>query len=357
MQTLQTPSPAGAASTVSVVSKSRKRRRGGVLVASTVLVTMGLALVPATQLFLLKAVPEDVLRHGNKLMMVSEKRRTSAAAPAIPHILYFTHKDNILETKDPLFIYDNVLHTIEEYRRLWQEPSAPVVFLDDDMCREKIQATDPRLLSWFNSEKLGMYKADICRVAALYLTGGYYFDIDIRVVEPVRLAYNVSFSSCKEATFHLNCQKKCEAKSVQAMKYRLGAYPFGANNLFQAYLATSPGHPALKEAFEIMVAHYEHKYKCHGGLGVSTLGDALAKVMPSLPHNSVRLLEETKNEKHMSVYYPRLPKQNGTGTGCFKIVHDPEEKRVYFYSRIPGVDKSCLSDTFNTTIQDKVVEF
>ena len=177
------------------------------------------------------------------------------------------------------------------------------------------------------------------------------------MIEPIRLADDITFSSCKEAAFYLNCEKNCESKSVQATKYRLGAYPYGANNLFQAYLASSPGHPAMKAAFDLMVAYYERRYKCHGGLGVSTLGDALEKVMPSLPRNSVRLLEEIKNEKHMPVYYPHLPKQNGTGTGCVKIVHDPDERRVYFYSRIPGVDKSCLSDTINTnyTIPDKTV--
>lgn len=57
----------------------------------------------------------------------------------------------------------------------------------------------------------------------------------------------------------------------------------------------------------------------------------------------------------MTVYYPELPEQEGIGTGCRKIVHDPKERRVYFYSRIPGVDKSCVSTKFNTTIPDKVV--
>lgn len=106
-----------------------------------------------------------------------------------------------------------------------------------------------------------------------------------------------------------------------------------------------------------MLDYYEGRYSPHGGLGVSTLGDALAELMPSLSSSSeIRLLEEIKNEKHMDVYYPELPEQDGTGTGCVKIVHDPHEKRVYFYSRIPGVDNSCVSNTFNTTIAEKVVE-
>lgn len=148
------------------------------------------------------------------------RRTSSSSSPAIPHVLYFTHKTNILETEDPPFIYDNVMNTIEAYRGLWKEPTADVVFLDDDMCREKIKASEPRLLSWFNREKLGMYKADICRVAALYLAGGYYFDVDIRVVEPIELADNVTFSSCREAEVHMKCETHCKSKSVEKVKYR-----------------------------------------------------------------------------------------------------------------------------------------
>ena len=269
----------------------------------------------------------------------------------IPHILYFTYKHNVLTTKEPIHIYDNVMHTIADYRRLWGEPEAPVVFLDDDMCREKISATEPRLLQWFNAEPLGMYKADICRVSALYLTGGLYFDVDLRVYEPVALSTNTTFSSSREATIYMNCDGKCP----EALKFKLGAHPYGKNNLFQAFLATSPGHPVLKLAFQKMLDYYERRLDLHGGLGVSTLGDALAELTPSLESGSVRLLEEIKNEPHMTVYYPELPEQEGTGTGCRKIVHDPTDRKVYFYSRIPGVDKSCVSTKFNTTYPDKVV--
>lgn len=200
-----------------------------------------------------------------------------------------------------------------------------------------------------------MYKADICRVSALYLTGGLYFDVDLRVYEPVALSNTTSFSnsflSVREAVIYMNCNGKCP----EAYKFKLGAHPYGKNNLFQAFLATSPGHPVLKLAFQKMLDYYERRLDLHGGLGVSTLGDALAELTPSLESGSIRLLEEIKNEPHMTVYYPELPEQEGIGTGCRKIVHDPKEGRVYFYSRIPGVDKSCLSTKFNTTIPDKVV--
>ena len=366
--------PSGATST----SRKRRRRVGGALS-----VTAATILIAAPQLLLLKtasdkiAAPQSevdlpnassrklsdrVHSSRNKIRIGSltkGKRRDAhenegispASTKAIPHILYFTHRENILETKEPIHIYDNVMHTISEYRRLWGEPEAPVVFMDDNFCRGAIQKTFPKLVKWFNAERLGMYKADICRVSALYLTGGLYFDVDIRVYEPITLSPKTTFSSSKEAVVFMNCDGPCP----EAYKFRIGAHPYGKNNLFQAWLATSPGHPVLKLAFQKMLDYYERRLDLHGGLGVSTLGDALAELMPSLESDSVRLLEEIKNEPHMTVYYPELPEQEGIGTGCRKIVHDPKEGRVYFFSRIPGVDKSCVSTKFNATILDKVV--
>jgi len=60
--------------------------------------------------------------------------------------------------------------------------------LTDDDCCALLQRVEPKLVPHFDREKKGAYKADICRVAALFEEGGYYFDIDIRVITPVRLA-------------------------------------------------------------------------------------------------------------------------------------------------------------------------
>ena len=63
--------------------------------------------------------------------------------------------------------------------------------------------------------------------------GGYYFDIDIGVVTPVRLADGVGFATALEAKLN-NDQP------------RLG--------IFQAFMAAAPRHPILKEALDIMLA-------------------------------------------------------------------------------------------------------
>ena len=40
-------------------------------------------------------------------------------------------------------------------------------------------------------------------------------------------------------------------------------------------------------------------------------------------------------------YYPDVPRFDGVGCCCDQICHDPEEKIVYFYARIPGSSKYC----------------
>jgi mannosyltransferase OCH1-like enzyme len=102
----------------------------------------------------------------------------------IPRRLLFTHKSNILETKDPPLFYENVQKTVKIYREAWGEPDAPIWFLDDADCRSAVYAAKPNLVTYFDREPHGSWKADICRVAALYLTGGYYFDVDMEAVNP-----------------------------------------------------------------------------------------------------------------------------------------------------------------------------
>ena len=231
----------------------------------------------------------------------------------IPRIMTFTYATNLLETKTPSHFYENVQHTIAEYRKAWGQPEAPVHFLDDDDCRTLLQRVEPELLVHFNKEKQGMFKADICRVAALFEYGGYYFDVDIQVVKPVRLAESVGFSTVFGHVFHPK---------------RVG--------FFQAFLAAAPGHPILKEALRIMLLHYEGSYVLRDyNMGACTLKDAYDAV-PKAHRGKVSLLYERCGLK--ADMYPDLPRLQGSGM-CDCVVHGELgelEDTVYFYSRLVG---------------------
>lgn len=159
-------------------------------------------------------------------------------------------------------------------------------------------------MSHFEKERLGKYKGDICQVAALYAKGGYYFDVDIRVIKPVELAFNVTF-----------------ATSLDAPK----------TGFFQAFLASSPGHAVLREALKNMIAYYERTRHFSGWMGVQTLKDAF-DTLPSSARGAIRILEEINLEG--TKLYPEIPRQPGAGA-CNYVVQDASEEVVYFFSRVP----------------------
>merc|ERR1719273_740881 len=119
---------------------------------------------------------------------------------------------------------------MEKYVNTWRtiDPSMKhdILFLNDDRCRVHIRRAYPNLLPYFEAESRGANKADICRIAALYLHGGYYFDVELEIIEPYLLPPEVSFSTVTG--------------------------PLGPQYMFQAYIAAAPKHPILLSALRFM---------------------------------------------------------------------------------------------------------
>ena len=243
----------------------------------------------------------------------------------IPHRLIFTSKHNILERKNPTKFYDNIQRTIQLYRKAWGEPNAPVWFLNDTECRDVIREANSTLLEYFDKESIGKYRADMCRVAALFLKGGYYFDIDIEVVEPVLLSSTTTFSTCETD----------------------GMVP---RQFFQAFLATEPQNPILKQTFSEIVGWYmDHGtyLKDSGGdirtlmMGTTTLRRAFDNITVSR-RGQVHLLHEIDLTR--SAQYS-LERHHGKGCCCNYVVHDPFKKKVHFFSRFVGAGSNCMELT------------
>jgi hypothetical protein len=232
----------------------------------------------------------------------------------IPHHLIFTYETSLLEDKVPDKIYQNVMHTIDSYRNAWNETEAPVWFLTNPECQQVIEATYPRILPIFRNETKGMFKGDICRVAALYLTGGYYFDVDLRVVEPIPMDPQVQFSSV------------------------LFPPPPGENRslFFQAFVAIEPRHPLMLTTMDTMMDFYETQMNANETLmGTKTMRTAYDMLLSEDKIGEHYLLQETNmlDRKNM---YPHLKQKNGWGYVCYYIVHDAEKQVAYFFSRIVG---------------------
>ena len=154
----------------------------------------------------------------------------------IPPNLFFTHKFNILEKREPVHFYNNVKNTINIYKNAAKDKIVRVYFLTDSDCRAVTQRVEPNLVPHFDRERRGRYKADICRIAALFEKGGYYFDIDLQAISAVQLPNHIGFVTSHE---------------------------FSKNGFFQAFLAAKPHHPILKQALNKMLDHYEGHLKLH----------------------------------------------------------------------------------------------
>jgi mannosyltransferase OCH1-like enzyme len=235
----------------------------------------------------------------------------------IPRRLIFTHKHNLLETKDPPLLYANVQKTIQTYREAWGDPNASVWFLNDTDCRSAIYAAKPELVTYFDREVHGSWKADICRVAALYLTGGYYFDADMEALYPWVPDSNVAFAS---ATMPEN------------------------KSYFQSFLASERKGRILEEALDAMLLFYMNKTtRIMALIGPDTLNLAIRNV-PVSEQGKIVLLKETElKETGAILNEPDAPlRPNAVGCCCNFVVQDPATNQTLFYSRIVGGGHKCM---------------
>jgi mannosyltransferase OCH1-like enzyme len=228
----------------------------------------------------------------------------------IPRRIIFTYKDNILETKDPPVLYENMLNTIQKYREEWGDPNAPVWLLTDADCVNAIHLARPNLVNYFVREEAGSWKADMCRAAALYLTGGYYFDVDIEVVEPWKHGSNVTFAT---------------------------AATQGTNRFFQAFVASEKEGRVIEKSLSEMLLFYETKRSRANLLGCVTMKWAY-ELIPVSERGETVILEELP--------FPRdrlesPERRDAVGCCCEFGVQDPYTKQHAFYSRVVGASSFC----------------
>jgi hypothetical protein len=194
-----------------------------------------------------------------------EMRGPPSPGYKVPRRLIFIHKHNLLETKDPPLLYENVQKTIQTYREAWGDPKALVWFLNDTDCRAAVYAAKPNLLSYYDQEVQKSWKGDICRVAALYLTGGYYFDVSAEIVSPWLPDHNVTL---------------------------VAAVDLGKTRYLRSFLASERKGRILEEALDIMLLFYEQrKSRRFALLGSDSLKWA-AESIPQSDRGKMKVLEQ-----------------------------------------------------------------
>jgi len=264
----------------------------------------------------------------------------------IPRRLIFTHKDNLFDcskstTKPELFtLAENAKATLNAYRRVW--PDVDYTFLTDEDCIHALNQTEPDLIGWFISGSLeGMYKADLCRAAYLFLHGGYYFDVDILVVRPYVAPKDARFVTVKGDNFP-------------------------AEGFFQAFLAAEKGNDIVRRSLKMMREALWGERPRGKYLGPTALMEAWMEVehvtnVSNVQNgkNGIHLLAEvdlmnsTSISKHVKLVnvlasndgthlYQRVPISGGdercqfSGGACNVVVISELDETLYFYSRVLG---------------------
>ena len=322
----------------------------------------------------------------------------------IPKIMIFTHQTNLLdpEKADPKAAaryLGNILNTIQFYQQAWtttgnlQEDEEEddgvgetfyssnnnstrggddeyndsfrgVWFLDNDECTNVLEDIHPYLVHYLHNEPRGDYRGDICRAAALYVTGGYYFDVDLKVLNeqaPVQFPASTTFSS------------------VVMLDGSLSAY-------FQAFLAASPRNPIVYDSLSIMLRYYAKQdnrtnlllelrrnqtirtagmavrnMEQFGLIGPFATKAAYENVIRNgrrdhgnkfTPQEPVFLAEQLMDSKERRQKFPDLHYQDdGVGCCCNYLVHDGS--RPYFFSRMVGAGPLCEFPNQTNTIATK----
>jgi len=268
------------------------------------------------------------IQRNNHSLPLQIQSQDATGTHAIPNILLFTHHKDLLhqdDFQDPeeQVLAANVRNSIQHH------PGAHVRFLTDDECIQSLERVFPSLISFFEKEPQGMFKADICRGSALYETGGIYLDVDLGVRHDLwkDLAPWTEFLTAKV--------------------HKQSQHP---NNFFQAILGASPHSPVLYRYLELFHDHYTGKHRVKKGpLGVILLRRAWDQIYDK--ENNTPPTELYQEVLYHRKLFPNLKPAPtwGTRRACHFVVvaaaHDSENTEmkwknfrfhVPLYSRVAG---------------------
>ena len=318
----------------------------------------------------------------------------------IPHRLIFTHTENLFDcsisasntTSPHLYtLAENAKATVNAYSKIW--PDLEVVFLTDQNCLHILNEVEPDLIPFFHKEIgtfhlcvddvqclshislhhlmylfiiSGMFKADICRAAYLYLYGGYYFDVDVLVVRPF-LAGDAKFVTVKGIDYQSNgffqvCLRfKCEWHRHDI----ISTQRFHMVTFSQAFLASEKQNSIVGRSIQIMLHALQGKRPKGRLFGPMALLQAweeegrsqVERNGTTYDNDGTYLLVEgnantlnreyskiskmLRRKKHaLSQKEPAVPAYDCEFSGglCNFVVIDGADETLYFYSRILGTE-------------------
>ena len=202
-------------------------------------------------------------RHWNELNdNSSSNNNTYIHEHKIPNRVLMMHQYNLLNST--IFPFSNNITNLTDlidikdlkqrglialqrnvYNIIHHHPDAIITFMTDRECIEQMNIVltkhynatfATQYIYYFQNEKHGMFRGDICRAIVLYEYGGIYYDVDLDV------RYN---------TFH-TIQKNTKFVTISGA----GIYQYW----FQAFIGVIPYHPVMKRTIELFYMYYNSTF-------------------------------------------------------------------------------------------------
>jgi len=159
------------------------------------------------------------------------------------------------------------------YRILQFNPEFEYTFMDDNECLAFMEDNfEEDIVNMYKNLPLGIMKADVWRIAVIYINGGVYCDTDV---------------SCNS-----NLSNLIKDQELVIFNEETG----GTSNFF---FAAKPNHPALKDTLDIMVKKQSLAFDTHSNWLVQNFGmDIFHKVVINIPHKRLLNYKESRQWVH-----------------------------------------------------------
>ena len=192
----------------------------------------------------------------------------------------------------------------------------PVAQLDNNDSVNDHQALAHELISYFQEEETGMFKADLCRGVALYETGGIYMDIDLGIRMNV---FDVLLETSEFVTV-----------TVHKHSHYPGAF-------FQAFIAVVPHHDVIHRYIELFILYYRRVINIEKGpIGVILLKQAYDEIQYEQEQQLLLLQQQqtTSDASLTSVTTPTTTHLQQTTELWQEILYLPQYQETIF-SHVP----------------------
>lgn len=152
-------------------------------------------------------------------------------------------------------------------------PTLDIRFMDDNACENFIRDNfSDEVFFVYKSLPLGIMRADMWRIAVIYINGGVYSDTDVFCKNDISEILNSDVVFCQE---HI-----------------------GSNDVSNYFFAASPRHPMLKRVLDIMVSSFHDTFNTNTDLLVQNFG--MHSLQIAIDEYKVELVDRTTINHYMN---------------------------------------------------------